>query len=158
MFCLHPILIYSWVKAVSMVLILENHLFSSSPNCCACRCRSAYYHIEEHNVSPQSRINLYRGLLIHYFFQRQSNLQHFPCKSSQNYQTSLFKAVFAELSWFSFRYSNSVKHFTMLYDGVTYSFGIAQFDTLQELLDHFSYLPVIGTETGNIDFCYTNTH
>ena len=53
-----------------------------------------------------------------------------------------------------YRYSNSVKHFALTCDGETYNFGIAEFESLEDLLDHFSCLPVIGAETGNfIDNC-----
>ena len=34
-------------------------------------------------------------------------------------------------------------------DGI-YKFGIGQFESLEELLDHFTCLPVLGTETGNV--------
>jgi len=48
----------------------------------------------------------------------------------------------------SVRYSDSVKHFSLLHDGYSYTFGIAAFDSLKGLLDHFSCLPIIGGETG----------
>lgn len=48
----------------------------------------------------------------------------------------------------SVRYSSSVKHFSLKFDKKIYKFGIGEFDSLAELMDHFQCLPVLGTDTG----------
>ena len=51
-------------------------------------------------------------------------------------------------NFFLCRCVNSVKHFTLEHDNRYYYFGIGQFDSLEELLEHFDCLPVLGSETG----------
>ncbi|XP_065052265.1 dual adapter for phosphotyrosine and 3-phosphotyrosine and 3-phosphoinositide-like [Rhopilema esculentum] len=59
----------------------------------------------------------------------------------------------------SVRYSKSVKHFTLTFDGEVYKFGIGTFYSVEELLDHFASLPVLGTDSGGtitLKFPYYN--
>lgn len=50
----------------------------------------------------------------------------------------------------SVRCHDSIKHYAVNYDKYSgiYTFGIGQFDSLEELIDHFKCLPVLGGETG----------
>eukprot|EP00794_Sanderia_malayensis_P017440 gene17440-19184_t len=48
----------------------------------------------------------------------------------------------------SVRYSDSVKHFSIRWVNGIYQFGVGEFESLQELLEHFECLPVLGTDTG----------
>ena len=46
------------------------------------------------------------------------------------------------------RSKDSVKHFTVRYDGESFTFGFGKFSTVQELINHFESKPVIGGDSG----------
>ena len=54
------------------------------------------------------------------------------------------------LSLFIYRCSNSIKHYALDINHFkhTYAFGIAQFDSIEELSEHFKCMPVLGSESG----------
>ena len=43
---------------------------------------------------------------------------------------------------------DSVKHFPLLYNGHVYSFGVGEFSSIQELVEHFDNYPVIAGRAG----------
>ena len=47
-----------------------------------------------------------------------------------------------------YRSKDAVKHFTVRYDGESFTFGFGKFSTVQELLSHFESKPVIGGDSG----------
>ena len=48
----------------------------------------------------------------------------------------------------SYRAKNSVKQFSVRWNGKESSFGVGKFSTIEDLLDHFESKPVIGGESG----------
>ena len=53
-----------------------------------------------------------------------------------------------------FRCSNSIKHYALDINHFkqTYSFGMGQFDSIDELAEHFKCMPILGSESG--EFMY----
>ena len=43
---------------------------------------------------------------------------------------------------------DSVKHFPLLYNGHVYSFGVGEFSSIQELVEHFDNYPLIAGQAG----------
>ena len=43
-----------------------------------------------------------------------------------------------------------MKHFPLSFDGQNYKFGIGEFGSLKELIDHFENIPVIGSQSGTV--------
>ncbi|XP_003382501.1 PREDICTED: dual adapter for phosphotyrosine and 3-phosphotyrosine and 3-phosphoinositide-like [Amphimedon queenslandica] len=48
----------------------------------------------------------------------------------------------------SVRSKDSVKHFTVRYDGESFTFGFGKFSNVQDLISHFESKPVIGGDSG----------
>ena len=51
------------------------------------------------------------------------------------------------------RCSNSIKHYALDINHFkqTYSFGMGQFDSVDELAEHFKCMPILGSESGKSD-------
>ena len=59
--------------------------------------------------------------------------------------------LFLNVFIYALRCQDSVKHYCLEFDSYknVYKFGIGQFDSLHEVIDHFRCMPVLGGETGN---------
>jgi len=64
--------------------------------------------------------------------------------------TELLPRLISWVYFLFFRCVNSIKHYALDINHFkqTYMFGMGQFDSLEELVEHFKCMPVLGSESG----------